>query len=84
VHVGKIYMIYKTSRISRTDSFDEGGEEKGETGEKESGDLSKHYMVEESHADNFLALHVRMNLVYHHFPSNYKKGLEQSLAWMKK
>jgi hypothetical protein len=82
VHCGKVYFIYKTSRVPRKAGLDDGGDEDSGSEHPLIDDARKHYIVEESHPDNFLSLHVRMNLVYHHFPSNYKKGLEQSLTWI--
>jgi hypothetical protein len=77
VHCGSLYFIYKTSRVPKRAGLDDDVDIEDEDGR------SKHYVVEESHAENFLNLHVRLNLAYHHFPSSYKKGIEQSIAYMK-
>lgn len=67
VHVGTLFLITKDSRMNDSPNLLERKE-----------DLQR-FVVERSCSENFMSFHVCLNLMYHHFPMNYKKGLEGSL-----
>lgn len=44
----------------------------------------KHYVVERSDKDHFASVHVKTNMLYHHFPNKYDNGLRKAHEWIVK
>ncbi|KAI9002402.1 hypothetical protein BC832DRAFT_119316 [Gaertneriomyces semiglobifer] len=75
---GKIFYIYKTSRVhSSTTGKPKLSDDEEFTGNPLIDDVVPHYLVERSRKELFGNLAFKTNFIFHHLPSKYDNGLRK-------
>ncbi|KAI8897503.1 hypothetical protein BC833DRAFT_649541 [Globomyces pollinis-pini] len=79
---GQSYFIYKTSRVDPNIKHTKKGLRQNNTGHPLIDDPEPHYVIEKSIPEFFDDLHLKIDMIFFHFPNKYDRGMRESHDWL--